>query len=103
MRRQGLLTAAAAAAVVLCCVLAILQYRWTGELARADYQRLREALQTALNLLSRDFNATIAESGGNLRPAAPEIEELGRDEAYAQRYRSWRSATSFPDLFRRIG
>ena len=41
---------------VLCGILAVLQYRWIGEVANAERQRLREDLQSRLNLLRQSFS-----------------------------------------------
>jgi signal transduction histidine kinase len=87
---------------VLCCLLAIVQYRWTGELARADHERLRNGLQSALNILSRDFNSELAQAGAVLQPSSEEIALQGREQAYSTRYEEWRRSASRGQMFRRI-
>jgi signal transduction histidine kinase len=103
MRRETLFTLAAGAAVVLCCILAVLQYRWTGELARADHTRLQSALQSSLTLLSREFNGIVSGSVASLQPAPPEIEALGRERAYADRYLRWVGSAAHPEVIGRLG
>jgi hypothetical protein len=46
-------------------VLAVLQYRWIGEISRGEQDRLRAGLQSALARLSEGFNSVIE------RPALP--------------------------------
>jgi signal transduction histidine kinase len=45
---------------VLCAFLAVLQYRWTGQIAAAERASLREDLQQRLMAASRDFNDRIS-------------------------------------------
>lgn len=60
-------------------MLAVLQYRWTGELARAADERLRSSLQSALYGLSVDFNSQVAAACAGLQPTSAEIAEQGRE------------------------
>ena len=73
--------------LILCGVLAVLQYRWIGEVASAERQRLREDLQSRLNLLRRNLNDQISAACYAYIPTASEIGRLGRDEAYLSQYR----------------
>src|SRR5437868_8188339 len=87
---------------VLCCVLGVLQYRWIGEISVADQDRLRSVLQSALNRLSVDFNSEISTASGTLQPSNSEVDQKGREQAYADRYRRWRSSNRHSELFSRI-
>jgi len=71
---------------VVCGILAFLQYRWIGEVASAENQRLRQELQRNLNLVRRDFNAEIAAAAEAMVPNASEVEQQGRPKAYLDRY-----------------
>lgn len=84
-------------------VMAFLQYRWTGELSRAEQERLREALQRSLSRLAGDFDRDLATAIGSLQPTASEIEQMGRAPAYAARYTRWRSENPDSRLFAAIG
>jgi len=86
--------------VVLCGVLAILQYRWIGEVREGDRTRLREDLQTHLNLLRRNFDDEITSACQALVPTAAQIESMGREDAYLAQYRKW--TESHERVFRRI-
>jgi signal transduction histidine kinase len=85
---------------VACCVLATLQYRWITDFSNAQRDRLREDLQSRLNLLARAFNDEISSASSALIPSASTIDELGTLPAYAARYQTWKQ--SHPQLFRRI-
>jgi signal transduction histidine kinase len=86
---------------ILCGVLAVVQYRWVGELAVAERSRLREELQSRLSVLSRNFNEEITRACIALLPDASSIEERGRERAYGEKYLAWRE--THDALFRRIG
>ena len=71
---------------LLCGVLAVLQNRWINEFSLAEKQRLQQQLQTELGHLSREFNDDITRACVGLLPSASQIEELGRERAYAAAY-----------------
>ncbi len=77
---------------VLCGVLAVLQYRWIGEVANAERQRLREDLQSRLNLLRQSFSEQISADCRAYVPVSSEIDQLGREEAYLVRFRRQRQS-----------
>ena len=86
--------------VVLCGVLAILQYRWIGEVAQAERGRLQRDLQSRLDLLRRSFDDQISAACYALVPSQPTIERMGREEAYLEQYR--RAQESGDRVVRRI-
>jgi hypothetical protein len=102
-RRNILYWLALCLLVVICCVLAILQYRWIGEISRADEERLKGGLQAALQRLSQDFNTRIESAAAALQPSNRDVDEKGRDEAFAARFERWRNSTRHAELFRAIG
>jgi signal transduction histidine kinase len=85
----------------LCCVLAILQYRWIGEISSAEQARLRASLQSSLNRLKHDFELQLASACVQLIPKETEIEASGREGAYLNRYLRWKKSGG-GDLFRNI-
>lgn len=85
---------------VLCGLLALLQNRWIGEVSRAERERLQQQLQSELTHLSREFNNEITTACAGLFPSGMQIEELGREKAYAQRYLQWKE--SHDRVFSRI-
>lgn len=102
-KRQALFSWATVGALgALCGILAGLQYRWIGEVSVAQETRLRNSLQASLFGLARAFNADLNAACRALLPDAAEVEQDGREAAYAVRYARWRSNSRRADLFRRI-
>src|SRR5258705_4941940 len=86
--------------VLLCAGLAILQYRWIGELTEAERGRLHDALHSRLNALSRSFNEEISKSAYALVPSGADFEGATPEAAYSTQYRRWKE--SHERVFRRI-
>jgi signal transduction histidine kinase len=74
---------------LVCAVLSFLQYRWTGELARAEPALVRAGLNDQLRRLSQAFNNDIRENCTTLLPNAQEIRDAGAAEAVRNRYEQW--------------
>src|ERR1700722_8525327 len=87
---------------VVCAVLSFLQYRWTGELSRAEPALLRAGLNEQVPRLVQAFNEEIRESCAMLLPDAKEIREQDPAEAHRTRYEQWASSHD-RSLFTRIG
>ena len=87
---------------VVCLGFSVLQYRWTGEVSRAERLRLRSGLDDQVHRLSRAFDNEIGESCSALVPPAVELSDEGIATAHASRYRQWAS-THDRGLFTRIG
>src|ERR1700681_837235 len=86
-RRSWLSWAAIVVLAGLCGVLAVLQYRWIGDVADAERQRLREDLQTRLNLFRQDLDNQITNICYSYIPSAAEIQKLGVEKAYLAKIR----------------
>src|SRR5438132_2904871 len=84
----------------LCGVLAVLQYRWIGEISGAERQNLQVALRDRLDNLRRDFNEQLANAEHALQPTADQVDGIGREAAYSARYVMWRQ--THEPLFQRI-
>ncbi len=87
--------------LVLCVILTVLQYRWTGEVSRAEAARLRAGLTEQAHSLANEFDAELAQSCAALIPSRTELQELGCADAFVTRYREWRAANPRP-IFRRV-
>jgi signal transduction histidine kinase len=87
---------------VVCAVLSFLQYRWTGELSRAEPALLRSGLNDQVRRLVQAFNDEIRENSTALLPDAKEIREQGLAEAHHARFEQW-TASHDRSLFSRIG
>jgi signal transduction histidine kinase len=87
---------------LVCAVLSFLQYRWTGEVSRAERAQLRSGLDEQVHRFVRAFNDEIRESCTMLLPDGKQLREAGRDEAHRIRYEQW-VASHDRALFARIG
>jgi signal transduction histidine kinase len=87
--------------LVLCIVLTVLQYRWTGDVSRAEAARLRAGLAEQVNSLANAFDVELARSCAALIPSRTELRETNCADAFAMRYREWRASNPRP-IFRRV-
>ena len=87
---------------VVCSGLSILQYRWTGEVSRAERARLESGLNEQVLRLARAFDDEISESCRALMPDASELGSERTREAHQSHYKEWASSHE-RRLFERIG
>jgi hypothetical protein len=85
----------------VCAVLSLLQYRWTGELSKAEPALLRAGLNDQLHRMSQAFNNEVRD---NCRMLLPSLQSpaTGLTEAFQTRYDQWVSSRD-RNLFLRIG
>ena len=88
--------------LVLCGILTALQYRWTGDVSRAEAARLRAGLAGQAQALARAFDTELAEACAALSPARAELSATNLQAAWEARWREWRASNPRP-IFRRIG
>lgn len=87
----------------VCIAMAILQFRWTGELSRGESERRRSDLVSRLELLSRAVDAEFGTQLRALIPDPPEVEGGSWQEAHIAHYGNWqRAAEESVALFRRL-
>src|SRR4051794_36295960 len=87
---------------VVCAVLAFLQYRWTGELSRAEPALLRAGLNEQVRRFAQTFNEDIRDSCTMLLPDAADIRAQGLEAAHHTRYEQWATVHDRA-LFKKIG
>jgi signal transduction histidine kinase len=87
---------------VLLGVLAVLQYRWIGEISEAGRAKLQVSLRTALSRISSDFDSQLSSACIALSPGVGDLANLGRERAYADRYVSWKTSVPNTPIFKRI-
>ncbi|HSL20464.1 MAG TPA: HAMP domain-containing sensor histidine kinase [Vicinamibacterales bacterium] len=77
--------------------LAILQYRWLGQVSEAERQRLQAGLQARAGQFADEFDREIARAFFHLQV---DPESLQRDDwtRYAERYDRWQAAVPHPRL-----
>ena len=66
----------------VCAILSFLQYRWTGELSKAEPALLRAGLNQQLRLLSQRLNNDIRENCASLLPRATRNNEYRKERSY---------------------
>ena len=89
------------ALMVLCGSLTFLQYRWTGDVARAETTLMRERLARQAGLLCKSFDDELVKSRAALVPNAQELEEGTRDAVFSKKMRQWKAANRLP-VFKRM-
>jgi len=85
----------AACAVVL-PFLALLQFRWLGELGDAERERMRRNVQQAAAQLAQEFDQEVNRTETALQAGNPETSDAL--EAYTRRFSSWRAGAAHPNL-----
>src|SRR6185369_11530883 len=82
--------------------LAVLQYRWIGEVSRAERQRLRAGLGAAAEHFSDDFGREVARAFFAFQ-SVPSGGAAGATEmTVGERWRRWRETASQPKLVQSV-
>jgi signal transduction histidine kinase len=85
----------------LLSVLAVLQYRWIGEISEAELQRARSSLQSAATRFAREFDRELTRAWLTFDPV-PGGGETDLAQALQQCWERWTSAAPYPDLVRAV-
>jgi signal transduction histidine kinase len=101
LRRPTKLELAAAAMAVLLGVLAVLQYRWVGQLSTDEKERLRSHADDQAERLAEDFNRELTRAFFWLQ-LGPELRRDAPLDAEVERYARWYSAAPRPELVKTI-
>ena len=96
----------AAVASLLLVTLAVLQYRWTGELSAAANERMRANLEESSRLLANDIDAPLAQLQASFLRTASRVDQRWSRGGTAERFKGllaravqdWRGSAAFPDL-----
>lgn len=87
--------------VALLIVMAVLQYRWIGEVSRADQARLRSALSSAAQRFAGDFDRQLADLFVAFLPGMATAPQ--RPAAWLpERYLRWKEQAAYPGLVRGV-
>lgn len=87
---------------LLCTALTVMQYRWTGEVARAEAVRLRGNLDEQARAVARAFDAELSSSCDQLIPQRQDFADQTRESAHLKRFTEWMAGHPRP-IFKRIG
>lgn len=98
---QRLPFAIAALLLLLLAVLAVLQWRWIGEVSALEQQRMRSGLMTAGFRFTHDFDREIARAFLYFHPGPTEPPQDRLDRVFRQ-YGRWISEAPYPRLIRDV-
>ncbi len=93
-----------AAVLVLLPVLAILQYRWIGQVSQAERERMQANLLKMTSRFGEDFDRELNRELMNASvpfQKALEVPPENFSQEYARQYARWRASSQYPNLFRR--
>jgi len=91
--RIALVTVLAAVLVLL----AVLQYRWSVEISRAERTRIETSLNSSVNQFRKEFYRELEQVSIAFR-GEPEVSGTNFWTDYAQRYQAWARTAAHPDL-----
>jgi signal transduction histidine kinase len=80
-------------------VLALMQYRWIGQVSEAERQRRQAALETSVAQFVTDFDSEITRAYLTFQPVAAR-EGQGLETRFAERYREWNRLAPYSRLMR---
>jgi signal transduction histidine kinase len=100
VRVSGMFVLACVLAVLL-GALAVLQYRWVGQLSKDERDRMRAHLRARADDFSDDFNRELTRAFLWLQ-IGPELRRDAPPEADEQRYERWFTAAQHPELVKTI-
>ena len=100
-RRPSLMLLLVATLLVLLPLLAVLQYRWLGEVSAGERDRMQANLRTSADRFCADFDHELTNVYVQLQNVAGRAGQQNPDEL-AARYQHWMAATPRPKLVREI-
>jgi signal transduction histidine kinase len=83
--------------LVLLPALAVLQYRWVGQVSTAERERMQRNLRTAAAQFRENFDAEIARAVLSLQ-VGPATALEGTSERYTDRYETWLNTAAHPQV-----
>ncbi len=100
-RRPVTLYLVAGAALLLLPLMAILQYKWIGQVSDAERERRERTLKQATAQVAKDLDVELIRAFGGLQVDG---EAIGSDDwtEYAERAKAWRAAATTPALVRDV-
>jgi signal transduction histidine kinase len=100
LRPSGL-TVLSAVLLVLLPTLAVLQYRWVGQLSTAERERMQRNLANAAIQFRDTFDTEVARAFGALQVGTATARD-GASEQYSDRYGAWFETAEFPDIVKAV-
>lgn len=87
--------------VALCSVLTVLQFRWTGEIAKAERTRLNGGVEEQARRMTSAFDDELSSHCSQLVPKTSEVTGSGIEPAFIRRLKAWKASHPAP-LFKRL-
>ena len=104
MKRPSGLTLLTAALIVILPALALLQYRWVGQVSDAERDRMQRNLKVAADQFREEFDGEIARAFLSLQVGAVTARDGASDRfaRYSDRYDTWVNTTAHPRIVANI-
>lgn len=83
--------------LVLLPALAVLQYRWVGQISVAERERMQRNLRVAATQFRETFDGEIVRAALNLQ-VGPDTAREGGSERYSERYDTWLDTATHPEI-----
>jgi len=96
-RKPSLMLVLVAALIALLPLLAVLQFRWLGEVSQAERERMQASLKTAVTSFSQDFDREITRAYIAFQMDARVLRDRAWSD-YAKRYDQWMQTATYPQL-----
>ena len=97
MKFPSALTILTSALLVLLPALAVMQYRWVGQVSDAERERMQRTLRVAAFQFRGSFDDEIVRAGNGLRADATTVRE-GAWYRYADRFQTWSESAEHPAI-----
>lgn len=100
-RKPSLMLLLVTALLILLPLLAVLQYRWLGEVSAAERERMQANLKTSAERVCADFDRELTNAFVQLQsPVLPNSDQPAAD--FTSRYRRWMASAPNPRLISSI-
>ena len=87
--------------IVLLPALAVLQYRWVGQVSDGERERMQRNVRNAAEQFRQAFDGEITRAALNLNVGAPTARD-GESDQYSDRYNSWVTTALHPQVIASI-
>jgi signal transduction histidine kinase len=89
------------ALLVLLPALAVLQYRWVGQVSTAERERMQRNMRTAAEQFREAFDGEIVRAAISLQ-VGPQTAQEGASDRYTDRYDTWLNTAAHPQIVAEI-
>ncbi|HEX5109101.1 MAG TPA: HAMP domain-containing sensor histidine kinase [Vicinamibacterales bacterium] len=101
MKRPSGLSLLAGALLLLMPALAVLQFRWVGQVSDAEQERMRRNVEIAAQQFRESFSQEVGRAWAEVQVRAAAVRDSNW-EAYADRYDQWSKEATHPGLVRNV-